>query len=84
MTWQVVLTDQARRDLRRLDHQAAARVVRALERLAQTSYGDLRHLHGQEQEWRLRVGDWRVRLCLESQTNTIRVFRVLHRREAYR
>ena len=52
--------------------------------LAGTGHGDVVKLRGYEGEWRLRVGQWRVRLAFEHETRTIRVLRVLHRREAYR
>src|SRR5258708_5010717 len=43
-------------------HIDRRRVVAALERLAETNYGDTRQLTGIDPpEWRLRVGDYRVR-----------------------
>ncbi|MBI2918235.1 MAG: type II toxin-antitoxin system RelE/ParE family toxin [Chloroflexi bacterium] len=70
--------------MERLDLRTRERIMRALDRLAETSYGDVKRIQGQEREWRLRVGDWRVRLSFESDTGIIRLFRVRHRREAYR
>lgn len=84
MKWHLELTGRARRELRRLDAQVADRVVRALERLATTEEGDVARLHGVENEWRLRVGDWRVRLQYDYTTHTLRVLRVLPRGRAYR
>ena len=84
MTWDIILTAAARRDVRGLPANISRRVGEALERLAETGHGDIVKMQGHDQEWRLRVGDYRVRLTFESQTNTIRVLRVLHRREAYR
>jgi mRNA-degrading endonuclease RelE of RelBE toxin-antitoxin system len=37
-----------------------------------------------EDEWRLRVGDWRVRFTRERDTGVIQVLRVLPRGRAYR
>ncbi|MBI4504564.1 MAG: type II toxin-antitoxin system RelE/ParE family toxin [Chloroflexi bacterium] len=67
-----------------MDRSSRERVLRALDRLAQTGQADLKRLRGSSDEWRLRVGDWRVRLELDPRARTIRVFRVRHRREAYR
>jgi mRNA-degrading endonuclease RelE of RelBE toxin-antitoxin system len=61
----------------------ARRISRALTRLAQTGQGDLKRLHGRR-EWRLRVGDWRVRLDLDHGAETLTVLRVLPRGRAYR
>lgn len=84
MKWEIALTAAARRDLRGLPANVSRRVGAALERLADTGHGDVAKLQGHDQEWRLRVGDYRVRLTFDSQARDIRVLRVLHRREAYR
>ncbi len=82
--WSVSLTAPAQRDLRRLDRQAAERVVAALARLAETGHGDVRALRGATREWRLRVGAWRVRFEYDTENRIIRVLRVLPRGRAYR
>jgi mRNA-degrading endonuclease RelE of RelBE toxin-antitoxin system len=60
------------------------RVRAALERFADTGAGDVRRLVDPGKRLRLRVGDWRVILALDDDPPTVRVLRVLHRREAYR
>lgn len=60
--WRVELSRSARRDLKRLDPPVRRRVLAALDGLsADPPQGDIRRLTGGEREWRLRVGDWRVR-----------------------
>jgi len=67
----------------RLDPPAARRVIAALDRLlARDQSIDLRRLQGSD-EWRLRVGDWRVRLRLDFDARTVIVVRVLPRGRAY-
>ena len=83
MSWGVVLTDRARRDLRRLDRTVAARVVEAIERFAADGTGDVTRLRG-SQESRLRVGDWRVRIQFDHGERRIEVLRILPRGRAYR
>ncbi len=84
MIWQIVWTDTAGKDLRRLDARAAARVVAAVERLAGTGNGDVKRLHTDTPEWRLRVGTWRVRFVFEPALRVMRIRRVLPRGSAYR
>ena len=67
-----------------LDGQVRERIIIALARFAETNQGDLVKLRGTQNEWRLRVGNWRVRLEIDNDNNLIHVSRVLHRREAYR
>jgi mRNA interferase RelE/StbE len=60
-------------------------VIAALDGLsAQPPRGDVSRLAGIEQEWRLRVGDWRVRFTCDKATHTVYVLRILPRGRAYR
>jgi mRNA-degrading endonuclease RelE of RelBE toxin-antitoxin system len=55
----------------------------ALRRYAETEVGDVVKLRGLDPpEWRLRVGDYRVRF--RRRGDTLEVLHVAHRREAYR
>ena len=83
--WRVQLTRTAQRDLRRLDPPVHRRVEMALRALADDPQraGALRKLTGAP-EWRLRIGDWRALVLLDSQTRVITVTRVLPRGRAYR
>jgi mRNA-degrading endonuclease RelE of RelBE toxin-antitoxin system len=84
VTWKIKWTDRALKDAGRLDRQVRARVVRALERFAESGHGDLKQLTSSDREMRLRVGSWRVRLELDYRTATVTVLRVLPRGRAYR
>lgn len=83
--WRVELTRTATRDLRRLDPQIRRRVTAALKALAADPQrpGALRKLTGAP-EHRLRIGDWRALLLLDTGARTITVTRVLPRGRAYR
>lgn len=79
-----VFTPPARRDLRRLDRPVQRRIVQALDRLVgDPPAGDVVKLAGVEHEWRLRVGDWRVRFTRDD-AQVVQVLRVLPRGRAYR
>lgn len=82
--WRVVVDDRARKDLRRLDPQTRRRVLSAIARLAQGAQlvGDIKRLSGSS-EYRLRVGDWRVRFERDDRELTIIVVRVLPRGRVY-
>ena len=57
--------------------------LQTVERFAATGAGNVKRLQGVvPPEFRLRVGDWRVRFHQDDQT--IRVLRVRNRREVYR
>jgi mRNA interferase RelE/StbE len=81
--WRVLYTSRARRDLRRLDRQVAKRMILAIERLADDDpRSDIRKLSGAD-EYRLRVGGWRVRFKRDEAKLEIAVLRVLPRGRAY-
>ena len=75
---------QAEADFARLPGRRQDRVLAALERLADAGQGDIKKLSGRQDQWRLRVGDWRAIITFADRGRIIRVLRVLHRREAYR
>lgn len=76
-------TPRSLKDLRSLDPQVRLRVISALERLAATGAGDVVRLVGVDPpEWRLRVGDWRVRFQIRAPSGVL-VLRVLPRDKAY-
>lgn len=82
--WRVELTSRARRDLRRLDRPIRDRVLDAVDRITgDPPQGELVRLTGRD-EWRLRVGDWRVRCELDVERQVVLVLRVLPRGRAYR
>jgi len=59
-------------------------VVNALKHWAATGHGDVRKLKGTDPpEWRLRVGDLRVRMDL-APLGVARILRILPRGKAYR
>jgi mRNA interferase RelE/StbE len=81
--WAILFESRAERDLARLDPPVARRVISALDRLlTQDPSLDLRRLRNSD-EWRVRVGNWRIRLRLEFDTRTVIVVRILQRGRAY-
>jgi mRNA interferase RelE/StbE len=76
-------TEMALDDMAALDKGIARRVKRSVELFADTGAGNVKRLHGLDPpEFRLRVGDYRIRFHLDN--GTIRILRVLNRRDAYR
>jgi mRNA interferase RelE/StbE len=76
-------TETALKGLASLDKASARRVKQAVDRFAQTTAGDVKKLQGIDPpEYRLRVGDYRVRF--EQDEKAIRILHVRNRRDAYR
>ena len=83
MNYTVDLKPRAIKDLKHLQKQDASRIADALERLQSGLTGDVKKLTNFTPEYRLRVGQFRVLFEVENETRII-VYRVVHRREAYR
>lgn len=97
MTWDWELTKKAEKNLARLDRTTVGRVFDALDRLAgelaansPTPPTNVKKLTGQDDMWRLRVGDYRLLFTRETrivdaeETGAILIHDAGHRREIYR
>jgi mRNA-degrading endonuclease RelE of RelBE toxin-antitoxin system len=85
VSWRIVWSPRAVRDFGKLARPARERVNDALQRYAETEQGDVVRLRGVvPPEWRLRVGEFRLRFRLDFPTGTLEVLRVLPRDKAYR
>lgn len=82
--WSIEFSPSGRKDLNRLDQQVRRRVYTALQRVAAdpNQAAGIRKLTGLE-EWRIRVGGWRVRFNFDYEARVIVVTRVLPRGRAY-
>jgi len=83
--YEVLISSQAERDLRRLPKSLMDRIIphiRALARNPRPS-GCLK-LSGTKSDYRIRVGDYRVLYEIADAIRIVRIMRVRHRREVYR
>jgi mRNA-degrading endonuclease RelE of RelBE toxin-antitoxin system len=84
MTWKLVWTKPALRDMKKLDQQRAQRIRKGLVRLAETGHGDVKKLTDVHPPvWRLRVGDRRVFFQYANDPKQIVVLGLERRDHAY-
>ena len=84
LSWKLLISNRAKKDLRRLDQQSQAKVHAALKQIAESDEGDIKRLANvNPSEWRLRVGDVRIRFPYVEEDDVILVLRVLPRGKAY-
>lgn len=83
--YQVLLERAAERDLKRLSVDVHDRVIEAIKGLSSNPrpHG-CKKLAGSSNDWRIRVGDYRVLYEIADTIRIVRVNRVRHRREVYR
>jgi len=80
--YSVELKKPAIKDLKNIPKSEAEKIVKALKKLEDGLSGDIKQLTNFTPEYRLRVGKYRV--LFETQESRIIVYRVKHRREAYK
>ena len=84
MSWTLVWTRPALKDMKKIGQQQARRIREAVKRFADTGYGDVKKLTEVDPpEWRQRVGDWRVFLQPHGEQKALHVVRVQNRKDAY-
>ena len=83
--YRVLLERAAEKDLARLSSEVHDRVITAIQALATNPRpSGCRKLVGSKNDWRIRVGTYRVIYGIDDEIRVVRVNRVRHRREAYR
>ena len=84
-SFQIEWRKSTRKDLRKIDRQMVARIVEAVEALADEPYpSGSTKLSGSETAHRIRVGDYRVLYEVYDQEIVVEVIKVGHRRDVYR
>ncbi len=81
---QIRFSDDAKTDIRAIPRHIAMNILTAIHRLAENGSGNVKKLQGSDPpEFRLRVGDHRVRFT-EDDPDTLNIHAVKDRKDAYR
>ena len=83
--YQVLVERSAVKDLKRLSTEIRVRAAAAIKALAANPRpAGSRKLAGTINDWRIRVGDYRIIYEIADMIRIVRINRVRHRRDAYR
>jgi len=83
--YEVLIERRAERDLKRLASEAFDRVIRDIQSLGGNPRPPgCRKIVGSKNDWRVRVGDYRVVYEIDEKSKAVRVMRVRLRQQAYR
>ena len=83
--YRVLLERAAEKDLSRLSSEIHNHVIAAIQALGRNPRPPgCRKLAGSKNDWRIRVGDYRVVYQIADDIRVVRLNRVRHRREVYR
>ena len=83
-SYRVALTSSTEKELNGLPKIVIARIVTRLERVVSVPRPPgCKKLKGGVNEWRIRVGDYRIVYVIDDAARTVDVTRIAHRREVY-
>lgn len=83
--YEILLERNAERDLKKLPKEIFDWVVLKIKSLAQNPKPPgTRKIVGSRNDWRIRVGDYRVIYEIDEEGRAIRIMRIRHRKQAYR
>ena len=83
MEWEIAVAPIARKKLAKIPEPDRRRLLAAIGNLQDGLIGDIKPLTDRD-EWRLRVGGWRVVFSADEETHVIRVKRVGVRGDVYK
>ena len=82
--YHIIYKDSAAKELRKLDKEAQRRLLMAIETLEITPRPDgVKKLKAQFNQYRIRVGSYRVVYEIQDEEVLVLVLRVAHRRDVY-
>ena len=82
--YSVEVKPSARKELESLPDNVLARVLQKMNSLRTAPRpAGCKKLKGYKDQWRVRVGDWRVVYIIDDAAKLISITRIAHRREVY-
>jgi mRNA interferase RelE/StbE len=83
--YQILVERGAEKELKRIAAEVRPKLVEAIKSLAENPRpAGCRKLVGLENDWRIRVGNYRIVYEIADEVRIVRVNRVLHRKDSYR
>jgi mRNA interferase RelE/StbE len=85
MPYELYIERRAEKDLKKLEAPLFSEIVARIKELADNPHPPgSKKIAGSHNDWRIRIGSYRVLYEIDNKTKTIKIMRVKHRREAYR
>lgn len=83
--YEIVIERQAEKDLNKLPKNITSLIVSKIQLLEENPRpAQAKQLQTNYDDWRLRVGDYRVLYEIDDKKKIIRIFRAKHRKDIYR
>jgi mRNA interferase RelE/StbE len=83
--YEILLEQAAEKDLKKLPAHIFKRIIPKIKELAKSPKPQRsRRIIGSKNDWRIRVGEYRIVYEIDTRAKTIRVMRIRHRKDVYR
>jgi len=83
-SYKVILSNSVRQDVRGTEHIQPGRIIAEIRSLAETPFpSGCKKLKGSRTSYRLRVGDYRILYEVDTESRTVTVYRIRHRKDVY-
>ena len=83
--YEVLLERRAERDLKKLSQAMFYRVIPQIKDLSENPRpSGCRKITGSKNDWRIRIGDYRIIYEIDEKEKAVKVMRIKHRREVYK
>ncbi len=83
MTYQVIWSEKARKDLQEIDKGTSNRIVAKVENIKEQPFSYVKHLVGVPL-YSLRVGDYRVIIDIKNKQMLVFIVKIGHRKGVYK
>jgi mRNA interferase RelE/StbE len=83
--YEVLLERRAQRDIKKLPPEVFHRIIPPIKALAEDPKPPgCRKIAGSKNDWRIRIGEYRVIYEIDEPAEAVKVMRIRHRKEVYR
>ena len=82
MKYKIGFKPRALKDCRKISKPLLAHILKQIEKMSGGLKGDVKRLTNFTQEYRLRVGDYRI--LFEIEEEKLIIYRIRHRKDAYK
>jgi mRNA interferase RelE/StbE len=85
LAYRIEFTPRAEREFKSLDGSVRGRIKQRIDSLAENPFpSGIKKIEGEEELYRLRVGDYRVLYQVKGRILLVLIVRIGHRRDVYR
>ncbi|MGI8500275.1 MAG: type II toxin-antitoxin system RelE family toxin [Hassallia sp.] len=85
MSYAIVISKSVQKQIDNLPNDVALRVIEKIQNLASQARPDgIVKLKGSDNEYRIRIGDYRVRYEIDDESQLVQILQCKHRKDVYR